>query len=141
MTTSPKCTIVDTTHLQLGELVHVHLAVYIVTSAIELSYMLTVLCAENITIWLFPAESKRPPVRKVCFIITELKNEQHPFKPVRVDKDCALEKSTDVTNLLVDEFSTTMEITDGNVSCINVNNERHNIIIQTIVREGIIESN
>ena len=37
-------------------------------------------------------------------------------------EDGALEKSTDVTNLLVDDFRISMETTGGDASWINVNN-------------------
>ena len=55
-----------------------------------------------------------------------IKNKQHPFKRIRVDGDIALENSTDVTNLLVDDFKISMETTGGDVSWLNGKNERHN---------------
>ena len=69
-----------------------------------------------------------------------MNHEQHPCKFVRVDKDGALENSTDVTKLLVDELSITMETTGCDASWLNVNNERHNRIIYTMVRTGLIDS-
>ena len=44
-------------------------------------------------------------------MLTTLKNEKHTFKRVGVDEDDALEKLTDVTNLLVDYFNISMETT------------------------------
>ena len=55
-------------------------------------------------LWLFPTASKLAPVRIIRFILTTLKNEQHQCKCVRVNEYCALKKSTDVTNLFVDEL-------------------------------------
>ena len=43
-------------------------------------------------------------------------NEQHPFKRVRVDEDSALENSTDITNLIIDEFEISMETPGGDTS-------------------------
>ena len=59
---------------------------------------------------------------------------------MRVDEDVNLEKSTDVTNLLVDNFNIYMENTGGDVSWPNKKNERHNIIIHNIVRAGLLDS-
>ena len=60
---------------------------------------------------------------------------------MRVDEDFALESSTDVTNLIVDDYIIYMENTGGGESWLNGNNERHNIIIHNVVREGLIYSN
>ena len=60
---------------------------------------------------------------------------------MRVDKGGVLEKSTDVTNLLADDFSTAIETTVSDASCLNGNNEQHNIIINNIGRTGILDSN
>ena len=64
--------------------------------------MLIVVCPNTRMIWVFPTAPKRAPVRIIRFIPTTLMNRKHPYKCVRVDEDSALEKSTDVTNLLVD---------------------------------------
>ena len=60
---------------------------------------------------------------------------------MRVDRDGALENSTDVTKIRVDELRPTMETTGGDISCINRRNEIHNIRIHTMIIEGILESN
>ena len=56
-------------------------------------------------LWVFHNESKKSPLRIICFILTKMKNEQYTCKNVRVDEDGALKNSTDVTNLLVDYFN------------------------------------
>ena len=65
-------------------------------------------------------------------------NEQHPCKQIRVDEDSALANSTDVTNLLVDEFKISMETTGGDAYWLNGKNERHNISIHNMVREYLL---
>ena len=70
-----------------------------------------------------------------------IKNKQHPFKRIRVDEYGALEKSTDVTNLLVYEFKIYMETTGGGANWLNVNNEIHERSIHNMVREGLLDSN
>ena len=60
---------------------------------------------------------------------------------MRVDEDGALEQSTDVTNLIVEKIRIPMENTAGDASKLNRKNERHNITIQKMVREGITEIN
>ena len=45
---------------------------------------------------------------------------------MRIDKDVSLENSTDVTNLLVDEFRIIMENNGGDELWINKNNKGHN---------------
>ena len=52
-----------------------------------------------------------------------------------------MEKSTDVTNLLIEEFNISMETTVGGASWINGKNERHNISIQNMVRADLLEIN
>ena len=59
---------------------------------------------------------------------------------MRVDEDGALANSTDVTNLLFDDFNISMENTVSDLSWLNGKNERHNIIIHNMVREGLIDS-
>ena len=49
------------------------------------------------------------------------------------DKYGALENSTDVTNLQVDDFRITMETTVGDASWLNGKNERHNKSINKMV--------
>ena len=60
-------------------------------------------------IWIFPTEYKQAPDRIIQFVLTTFKNENHPCIRVRVGEDSALEKSTYVTNLLVDEFIIALE--------------------------------
>ena len=54
-----------------------------------------------------------------------------------VDGNVSLENSTDVTNLLVDDFKMSMETTGGNALWTNGNNERHNRSIHNMVRSGL----
>ena len=84
--------------------------------------MLTVVCAKTRIIWLFQTASKILYVRIVQFILTTLLNEQHPCKRVTVHEKSALEKSTDVTNLIIDEIKTSMETTGGDASWRNGKN-------------------
>ena len=60
---------------------------------------------------------------------------------MRVNKDAALEKSTYVTNFIVDEFSISTENTGGEASRINGKNEINNRRIQNMVRVGILYIN
>ena len=53
----------------------------------------------------------------------------------------ALENSTDVTNLIVDDFNTSMETNGGDASWLNRNNERHKISIHNMVGAGLMKSN
>ena len=53
---------------------------------------------------------------------------------MRVDEDGALEKSTYVTNILVDEFNISMENTGGYASSLNGKNKIHTRIIHSMVR-------
>ena len=66
--------------------------------------MLNILFANTRMIWIFPTAYKQAPDRIIQFVLTTFKNENHPCIRVRVGEDSALEKSTYVTNLLVDEF-------------------------------------
>ena len=86
------------------------------TSIHGFTFMLTVRCKKNIILWEFPTAYKRPPVRISFFILTALKNEQHPQKIVKFDKYVTLANSTDVTNLLFDELNISMETNDGDAS-------------------------
>ena len=96
---------------------------YNVNSILGFTSMLTVLCLKTIMFWVFPTASKISPARTICFILTTLNSEQHPCKHVIFYKDGALEKSADVTNLLVDDFIIAMETTGFDASWINGNNE------------------
>ena len=89
---------------------------YNVNSIHGFTSMMTVLRLNTIIIWVLSTASKQPPFRIICFILTTSKNEKHPFKRVGVDEYGALEKSTDVTKLLVDYFNISMETTGGNES-------------------------
>ena len=73
-------------------------------------------------LWAFPTSYKRAPVRAIHFILTKLKNEQKPCRRIIVDEYGALENSTDVTNLLVEEFNISMENTGDGLYWFNVNN-------------------
>ena len=55
-------------------------------------------------------------------------------------EDGALEKSTDVTNLLVDDFRISMETTGADDSWINGNNERQNRSIYNMFEAGLLDS-
>ena len=60
---------------------------------------------------------------------------------MRFDKDGALEKLTDVTNLLVNEFKIAIETTDSDTSWLSGKNERQDIIIHNMVGAYIIDMN
>ena len=72
--------------------------------------MLTVVCEKTRMICVFPNLSRRARVSIIRFILTTLKNEQHPCKRIGVDGNSVLEKSTDVTNLLIEELRISMEL-------------------------------
>ena len=114
---------------------------YNVTSIRGFTSMITVVYENNRTIWLFPTVSKRAPVWILRFILITLINEQKPLKLVRVDKNSALENSTDVTNLLIGEFKTSMETTCGYAYYLKRKNERHNRSIHNMLRVGLLDSN
>ena len=141
MTTINKGTTVETSNLQPGELVHMEFVFYNVTSIRGFTSMITVVCAKNRMVWVLPTSSKGFPVRIIHFILTTLMNEQHPCKHVIVDEDSASSNSTDVTNLLIEELNISMETTGVDASCINSNNEKHNRIIQNMVRASLLDSN
>ena len=114
---------------------------YIMHSTLGFISILTVLCEKTITIWVFPTASKISPVWIIHFILTTLNNEKHPSICVRFHEYISLSNSTDVTNLLVDDFRISMETTGGDASWINGNNEQPNRMIYNMLREGIIDIN
>ena len=114
---------------------------YNVTSIHGFTFMLTVVFANTIMLWVFPTSSKGSPIHIIRFTLTTLMNEKHPCKCVRVYKYSELANSIDVKNLLVDEFKISMETTGDDASRINVNNERHNISIRNMVRAYILDRN
>ena len=83
-------------------------------------------------LWVFPTAPKRTPVRIIRLILKTLLNGKQPYKRVKLDGDSSLATSIDVTNLLVDQFTISMENTGGDASSINGNNERHNRIIHNM---------
>ena len=111
MTTLPKGTTVDTSNLQLGELIHMNFELYNVTSIRGFTSMLTVACEKTKMIWIFPTATKLSSVFIIRFTLRTLSNEKYPCKRARVDEYGALKKSTDVTNLIVNEFKISMENT------------------------------
>ena len=116
-------------------------AFYNVTSIRGFTSMLTVVFAKTRMLWIFPTASKIEPVLIIRFILTTLLNEKYPCKHVIVDEDSDFTNSTDVTHLLVDEFKISIETTGGDASRINGKNERHNISIHIMIREGLLDSN
>ena len=86
------------------------------TSTQGFASVLPVGCAKTRMIWAFPTTSKSSPFGIINFIPKNLKDDQHLCKCARVDEDGALAKSTDFTNLLVDDFITTMESTGSDAS-------------------------
>ena len=103
--------------------------------------MLIVFFAKTIILLLLPTASKLAPVCIIRFILTTINNEQYPCKLIRVDEYDALEKSTDFTNLLVEEFKISIKTTDGDASWLNGKNAIHNRSIQNILRSGLLHSN
>ena len=114
---------------------------YNVPSICGFASILTLVCENTRMLRVFPTASKRAHVSIIRFILTTLIKKQHPCKLVRVDEDSALENSTDVTNLLVDEFKISMETTGGDVSWINGKNERHNRSINNMVISVLLDIN
>ena len=58
-----------------------------------------------------------------------------------VDEDLPQEKSTDVTDFLVDEFNISLKTTSGDASCLNGNNESHNRSIHNMVISDLLGIN
>ena len=52
-----------------------------------------------------------------------------------------MENSTDITNLIIEEFKISMETTSCDASCINGKDERHNRSIYNMVRSGLMDNN
>ena len=141
MTTINKDTTVYTSNLQPGELIHMDFDFYNVTYIRGFTSMLTVVCENTRILWVFPTASKKAHVFIIRFILTTLMNEQHQCKLIRADEDSVLANSTDVTNLLVDDFNISMETTGGDASWINGNNGRHNRSIHNMVRSSLLDIN
>ena len=118
-----KGTAVDTTNIQPGELISMDLPFYNVSSIRGFTSMINFVFEETIMIWVFTTASKQPPVYIIHFILTTLKNEQHPQKNVRFNENGALENSENVTKFLVYGFNTSMETTGGDESYLNGKNE------------------
>ena len=78
ITALPKYTIFDASNLQPGELIHIDFSFYNVNSIRGFTSVITVICAKNRMIWLFPTSSKQYLVRITRFILTTFINEQHP---------------------------------------------------------------
>ena len=114
---------------------------YNITPISGFTSMITVVCTKTRMVSVLPTASKISPVHIIRFILTIPMNEKHPYKHVRVDGDNAWEKSTDVTNLLVDEIKISMETTGGDASWLNGNNLRHNRSIHNIVKAGLLDIN
>ena len=70
-----------------------------------------------------------------------MNNEHHPCRGASGDKGGTLEKSTDATNIIVDEFIVSMKTTGGYNSWLIGNNERHNRSIRNIVISGLLGIN
>ena len=98
ISTRPNGTTFYTSNLQPGEIIHMDFVFYNVTSIIGLNYILTIVCANNIILWVFHNTSRQSPGRIIHFFLTTLKNKQHPRKCVRIDEDYDLENSTYFTN-------------------------------------------
>ena len=58
MTTSPKVKTVDTTNLLPGEIIYVDFDFYNVNSVPGFTSMITVVCANNIMLWVFTTAFK-----------------------------------------------------------------------------------
>ena len=135
----PKGATVDTTDLQLVDLLNLYFSFFSVTYIRGFSVMFTVVRTKTKIICIFHTASKRSLF--ICIILTIFNNEQHPYKRMIVDKDGTLEKQSDVIYLLFDEFNLSLETTGGDTSWLNGKNKHHNIIIHNIVRSCLIISN
>ena len=78
MTTFTKGTTVDSINLQPGELIYMDFSFYNLTSILQFNYMITVISAKTIIIWVFPNAYKLSLVLVICFILTTFNNEQRP---------------------------------------------------------------
>ena len=70
----PKVKTVDTSNLLPGELIHMDVDLYNITSIRGFTSMVTVVFANTIMLCLLPTVSKRAPVRIIRFILTTLNN-------------------------------------------------------------------
>ena len=75
MTTTNKGQKVDTSNLQLGELVHIEFEFCNVIYIRGFTSMITVICSKTRMLWVLPTESKIAPARIIRFILITLLNE------------------------------------------------------------------
>ena len=94
-------TTVETTNLQLGDILDLDFTFYHVILVCGFTEILTVVCANTRILWIFPTASKLSPVRIICFVQKKLNNEKHPYKRMIVDEYDALGKTTEVTDIFV----------------------------------------
>ena len=90
ITTFSKGTTVDNINFQPEEIVYMNFVFYNVTSIRGFTSMLNVVYKNTRMIWLFTNVSKWSTIRNINSILTTLKNEQQPWKLVRVNEDGAL---------------------------------------------------
>ena len=93
-----------------------------------------IVCERTRIIWNPPTASKQSQLRIIRFILTELNNDQHPCNRIIFDEDGALEKPTEITDLLADEFNIDLGSAGVDTSWLNDKNESHNINIPVVIR-------
>ena len=103
----------DATNLHQGELLHMEFSFYNVTYIRGFNSKIPVLCHNTINLLILSCASKQAPIRIIRFFLTTFKSKQLPCKYIIVDKYGALEKPTDVTDLLFDDFNISLETTFG----------------------------
>ena len=67
-------------------------------------------------IWVFLNAYIISPFLIISLILTTLKNGKHTYRRVRVNDCSASENSTDITNVIVDEFIIYIETNSGDAS-------------------------
>ena len=77
MTIFPIGTAVDTTHLQPGDILHLYLSFYNVTSIHGFTEIIVIVCAKTIILWIFLTTSNQYPVIIIRFILNFLNKNIH----------------------------------------------------------------
>ena len=115
----------DTTHLNLGPLLHMDFMFMNKPSICGFASILLFVYSNSRKLWIFCTQTKSPPVSTVRFFLHQLRKQQISPLTLHTDEGGDISRSTEICKIIHDEFQISLETTGAYASWLNGKEEHH----------------
>ena len=133
--------LIDTTNINVGNLLHMDITFFDVTSIRGFNCSINIIDAKSRKLWGFLSSAKRLPLRIFKYFLHALTKEGKDIHEIRIDEEGAIARSAEFTNMIIEDFpGIKINTTGGYASWLNGKIERPHETIKNGTRATLYDA-